>query len=114
MEIYNERVFDLLDPTGGRDKALSVRESKSSGPFVEGLTELAVDSFKTVEHLIQQGNTLRHVASTAMNATSSRSHAVFELIVKQVGTVNVFFSRNASTNNYLNPVVNTDHYCERN
>eukprot|EP00035_Acanthoeca_spectabilis_P010217 m.181040 g.181040 ORF g.181040 m.181040 type:complete len:1325 (-) comp14955_c0_seq1:125-4099(-) len=87
MEIYNERVFDLLDPTGGRDKALSVRESKSSGPFVEGLIELAVDSFKTVEHLIQQGNTLRHVASTAMNATSSRSHAVFELIVKQISTV---------------------------
>lgn len=84
MEIYNERVFDLLDPCGGRDKSLPVREAKRTGPFVDGLTEFAVDSFESVAHLIQQGNTLRHVASTAMNATSSRSHAVFEIHVKEV------------------------------
>ena len=91
MEIYNERVYDLLDnspqPTRrrSRDSALAVREARGRGPFVEGLTALAVDSYETVEHLMDHGNTLRHVASTAMNATSSRSHAIFELSIKQVG-----------------------------
>jgi len=87
MEIYNEKVFDLLDPAGGRHKTLAVRESPHRGPFVVGLTEMAVDSFEAVGRLMAHGNRLRHVASTAMNATSSRSHAVFELFVKQVANV---------------------------
>ena len=88
LDMYQHyQVYDLLDTRGGRQRPLDVRESPHRGPFVEGLTEFAVDSFASVEHLMEQGNMLRHVASTAMNATSSRSHAVFEILVKQVTDV---------------------------
>ena len=82
MEIYNEKVFDLLDKSGGRHRPLNVRDSKVTGPYVDGITKVTVDNFETVDHLMNQGNTLRHVASTAMNATSSRSHAMFQITVK--------------------------------
>uniref|UniRef100_A0A3B5MKU3 Uncharacterized protein n=1 Tax=Xiphophorus couchianus TaxID=32473 RepID=A0A3B5MKU3_9TELE len=45
MEIYNEKVRDLLDPKGGR-QALRVREHKVLGPYVDGLSRLAVASYK--------------------------------------------------------------------
>ena len=82
MEIYNEKVFDLLDKAGGRHRPLNVRDSKVTGPYVDGITKVTVDCFETVSHLMDQGNTLRHVASTAMNATSSRSHAMFQITLK--------------------------------
>ncbi|KAM7423660.1 hypothetical protein PAMA_000154 [Pampus argenteus] len=46
MEIYNEKVRDLLDPKGGR-QTLRVREHKVLGPYVDGLSRLAVASYKT-------------------------------------------------------------------
>ena len=84
-------MFDLLDEpahaSGAKSNPLAVRESPTRGPFVAGLTAMAVDSFATIEHLMEQGNNLRHVASTAMNNTSSRSHAIFEIFVKQITKV---------------------------
>ncbi|KAJ8321094.1 hypothetical protein KUTeg_002681 [Tegillarca granosa] len=65
MEIYCERVRDLLNPSN--KNALRVREHPLLGPYVEDLSKLAVQT----------------VAATNMNETSSRSHAVFTIILTQ-------------------------------
>lgn len=87
MEIYNERVHDLLDPaeggaaggTGGARQSLKVREHAILGPYVDGLSRLAVSSFAEIDGLMAEGNKSRTVAATNMNSESSRSHAVFTL-----------------------------------
>nr|XP_034337468.1 kinesin-like protein unc-104 isoform X9 [Crassostrea gigas] len=81
MEIYCERVRDLLNP--GNNKALRVREHPLLGPYVEDLSKLAVQSFDDINNLIDEGNKARTVAATNMNETSSRSHAVFTIIFTQ-------------------------------
>ncbi|CAG8664701.1 808_t:CDS:2, partial [Acaulospora morrowiae] len=81
IEIYNERVRDLLNP---RNKGnLKVREHPLLGPYVEDLSKLIVNSFQDIENLMDEGNKARTVAATNMNETSSRSHAVFTLFVTQ-------------------------------
>ncbi|XP_075412557.1 kinesin-like protein KIF13B [Tenrec ecaudatus] len=78
MEIYNEKVRDLLDPKGSR-QTLKVREHNVLGPYVDGLSKLAVTSYKDIESLMSEGNKSRTVAATNMNEESSRSHAVFKI-----------------------------------
>ncbi|RLW04425.1 hypothetical protein DV515_00005855 [Chloebia gouldiae] len=82
MEIYNEKVRDLLDPKGSR-QSLKVREHKVLGPYVDGLSQLAVTNFEDIESLMSEGNKSRTVAATNMNEESSRSHAVFNITVTQ-------------------------------
>lgn len=81
LEIYNERVRDLLNPSNKGN--LKVREHPSTGPYVEDLAKLVVRSFDEIENLMDEGNKARTVAATNMNETSSRSHAVFTLILTQ-------------------------------
>uniref|UniRef100_A0AC35TU92 Kinesin motor domain-containing protein n=1 Tax=Rhabditophanes sp. KR3021 TaxID=114890 RepID=A0AC35TU92_9BILA len=83
MEIYNEKVRDLLDPKNSTKHPLKVREHKIMGPTVDGLSILAVSCFEQIEQLIDEGNKSRTVAATNMNATSSRSHAVFTIRLAQ-------------------------------
>ncbi|KAF8937161.1 kinesin-like protein Klp8 [Dissophora ornata] len=81
MEIYCERVRDLLNP---KNKGhLKVREHPSLGPYVEDLSKLIVTSFQDIENLMDEGNKARTVAATNMNETSSRSHAVFTVLLTQ-------------------------------
>ncbi|KAI7898006.1 uncharacterized protein BX663DRAFT_526290 [Cokeromyces recurvatus] len=79
IEIYNERVRDLLNP--GNKGNLKVREHPTIGPYVEDLSRLVVTSYEDVDHLMNEGNKARTVAVTNMNETSSRSHAVFTLFL---------------------------------
>ena len=81
LEIYNERVRDLLNPSTKGN--LKVREHPSTGPYVEDLAKLVVRSFMEIDHLMDEGNKARTVAATNMNETSSRSHAVFTLTLTQ-------------------------------
>jgi len=81
LEIYNERVRDLLNPSTKGN--LKVREHPSTGPYVEDLAKLVVSRFDEIEHLMDEGNKARTVAATNMNETSSRSHAVFTLTLTQ-------------------------------
>jgi kinesin family protein 1 len=81
LEIYNERVRDLLNPSTKGN--LKVREHPSTGPYVEDLAKLVVSSFSEIENLMDEGNKARTVAATNMNETSSRSHAVFTLTLTQ-------------------------------
>ncbi|XP_068717325.1 kinesin-like protein KIF16B [Montipora capricornis] len=81
LEIYNERVRDLLRPPmkGRPVHSLKVREHPKEGPYVQDLTRHLVSDYAAIEHLMQQGNTHRVTASTGMNDTSSRSHAIFTI-----------------------------------
>ncbi|KAE8230153.1 hypothetical protein CF326_g4853 [Tilletia indica] len=81
IEIYNEKVRDLLNPKNKGN--LKVREHPSLGPYVEDLSKLVVASFADIENLMDEGNKARTVAATNMNETSSRSHAVFTLVLSQ-------------------------------
>ena len=81
LEIYNERVRDLLNPSTKGN--LKVREHPSTGPYVEDLAKLVVSSFNEIENLMDEGNKARTVAATNMNETSSRSHAVFTITLTQ-------------------------------
>ena len=83
MEIYNEKVRDLLVEGGGRH-ALRVREHPKEGPYVEGLGKHEVKDYRSIAALLETGNSHRATASTKMNDASSRSHAIFSLIVTQV------------------------------
>ncbi|PAV79903.1 hypothetical protein WR25_24154 [Diploscapter pachys] len=81
MEIYCERVKDLLNPNSGGN--LRVREHPLLGPYVDDLTKLAVCSYEDICNLMDEGNKARTVAATNMNSTSSRSHAVFTIVLTQ-------------------------------
>ena len=81
MEIYCERVRDLLNPKNKGN--LKVREHPLLGPYVEDLSKLAVSNYQDIHDLIDEGNKSRTVAATNMNETSSRSHAVFTIFFTQ-------------------------------
>lgn len=83
LEIYSEEVRDLLtrsNPHGG----LKVRQHPEFGPYVEGLSQILVEDYKSIKKLIDQGNKERATASTLMNARSSRSHAILTIYFTQL------------------------------
>lgn len=88
VEIYNERIYDLLsaapDGKGGDKEApsLQIREHVGRGVYIEGVTEATVGSAAEAHALWARGNRSRSVAATAMNRESSRSHSVFTLVVE--------------------------------
>ena len=84
LEIYNEKVRDLLDETNKDKHSLKVREDPKLGPYVEGLTQHTVVDYDGVQALMDRGNATRTTAATNMNDTSSRSHAVFTMRFTQV------------------------------
>ena len=83
LQIYNEVISDLLKVDRGN---LQIREDKRKGVFVEGLSEWAVRSPYEIYSLMRKGTNARVTASTKLNDLSSRSHAVFIIIVEQMTT----------------------------
>ncbi|XP_034406150.1 kinesin family member 4 [Cyclopterus lumpus] len=82
LEIYNEDILDLLCPS--KDKAgLCIREDPKEGIKIVGLTERQVSTAQEMVGCLEVGNSARTVASTAMNAASSRSHAIFTITLEQ-------------------------------
>ena len=65
MEIYCERVRDLLNPNSKGN--LRVREHPLLGPYVEDLSKLAVSNYQDIHDLMEEGNKSRTVAATNMN-----------------------------------------------
>lgn len=80
MEIYCEKVKDLLCP---KNENLRVREHPNVGPYVENLEKMAVCTYEDIFELMDTGNKARTVAATNMNSTSSRSHAIFTIVLTQ-------------------------------
>ncbi|MBN3320234.1 KI16B protein, partial [Atractosteus spatula] len=79
LEIYNERVRDLLRRKSTKTYNLRVREHPKDGPYVEDLSKHLVQNYSDVEELMEAGNINRTTASTGMNDVSSRSHAIFTI-----------------------------------
>ena len=77
LEIYNEAIKDLLNLKVNKPGGLKVRTQPGRGVYVEDLTPIPVQSYKEVERKMEDGTANRTVASTKMNATSSRAHTVF-------------------------------------
>ena len=80
MEIYMERIRDLLQP---QNDNLPVHEEKSRGVYVKGLLEIYVSSVQEVYEVMRRGGTARAVAATNMNQESSRSHSIFVVTITQ-------------------------------
>jgi hypothetical protein len=86
FEIYNEVIFDLLDASDRKKRpkaGLEIKEHPLLGVYVKGLQEIVVDNAPKLQSIIDQGMGNRTVASTQMNADSSRSHSVFMITVHQ-------------------------------
>ncbi|KAH1222421.1 Kinesin-like protein KIN-12E [Glycine max] len=79
LEIYNEQILDLLDPSSNN---LQIREDSKKGVYVENLKETEVTYAREVIQLLIQGAANRKVAATNMNRASSRSHSVFTCIIE--------------------------------
>ncbi|KAL4200409.1 hypothetical protein AMTRI_Chr03g56360 [Amborella trichopoda] len=79
LEIYNEQILDLLDPSSTN---LQIREDAKKGVYVENITEFEVNSARDVLQQLVQGAANRKVAATNMNHASSRSHSVFTCVIE--------------------------------
>ncbi|KAK8626852.1 hypothetical protein V6N13_134482 [Hibiscus sabdariffa] len=94
LEIYNEQITDLLDPSATN---LLLREDVKKGVYVENLTEFEVQTVSDILKLLSQGSLNRKVAATNMNRESSRSHSVFTCIIEsrweKDSTTNLRFAR---------------------
>lgn len=88
FEVYNEHVRDLLAPSrpSSTDHPyyLKIRESPTEGPYVKDLTDVPVKNYAEILRWMRLGDNSRTTASTKMNDTSSRSHAVFTIMLKQI------------------------------
>lgn len=80
LEIYNEMIRDLLNPDSG---FLELREDARGNVQVAGISEVTAKSTEEVMGMLIKGNLERTQEPTAANATSSRSHAILQVTVKQ-------------------------------
>ncbi|XP_038591524.1 kinesin-like protein KIF19 [Micropterus salmoides] len=80
LEIYNEMIRDLLNPSSG---FLDLREDSKGEIQVAGITEVSTINAQEIMELLMRGNKQRTQEPTAANQTSSRSHAVLQVAVKQ-------------------------------
>lgn len=85
LEIYNEKVRDLLnpDPKGFDGKKLRVREHPKHGTFIEGLSQFVVTNARDLHDMVVVGNKMRTTGATQMNMESSRSHGILTIRVTQ-------------------------------
>ncbi|KAL5343172.1 hypothetical protein BJX70DRAFT_354750 [Aspergillus crustosus] len=82
VEIYNEQLRDLLLPdtvAHGERNAVTIREDTKGRIILTGLHQVSINSFEDLIGALNFGSSIRQTDSTAINAKSSRSHAVFSL-----------------------------------
>lgn len=88
FEVYNEHVRDLLAPvrqsSAEHPYYLKIRESPIEGPYIKDLTDVPVKNYAEILRWMRMGDSSRTTASTKMNDTSSRSHSVFTIMLKQI------------------------------
>nr|XP_045595024.1 chromosome-associated kinesin KIF4A-like [Procambarus clarkii] len=83
IELYKETLFDLLSTRSREECAVDIREDPKEGIKIIGLTEIPVTSLNETMRCLEQGALNRATGATAMNARSSRSHAIFSLHIEQ-------------------------------
>ncbi|XP_062234529.1 kinesin-like protein KIF22 [Platichthys flesus] len=96
LEIYNEKVLDLLSPSS---HDLPIREDKDKNILIPGLTHTTISSFSEFDKLFVPATLNRTTASTKLNERSSRSHAI--LLIKVVRTQRAFPNRQQTGKLYL-------------
>ncbi|XP_078190152.1 stAR-related lipid transfer protein 9 isoform X6 [Callithrix jacchus] len=102
LEIYNERVRDLLKQSSKKKSyALRVREHPEMGPYVQGLSQHVVTNYKQVIQLLEEGIANRITAATHVHEASSRSHAIFTIHYSQAILENNLPSEMASKINLV-------------
>ncbi|XP_010270151.1 PREDICTED: kinesin-like protein KIN-12F [Nelumbo nucifera] len=79
LEIYNEQINDLLDPTR---RNLEIRDDAKNGFYVENLYEEYMTSYEDVAQILIKGLSNRKVGATSINSKSSRSHIIFTCIIE--------------------------------
>ncbi|CEG78527.1 hypothetical protein RMATCC62417_13123 [Rhizopus microsporus] len=79
IEIYNETIKDLLNPSNDN---LKIHEDRIRGVYVTPLTEEVVTSPEDVFKIIRKGEANRHISATDYNLHSSRSHTIFQMIIE--------------------------------
>jgi Kinesin motor domain len=84
LEIYNEEIRDLMLPSGVNGEDLRIRETLDGQVYVAGLKSVPVSGPKEIGKFMEQASQRRVVASTKMNAVSSRSHAICVLKIEGV------------------------------
>jgi centromeric protein E len=88
LEIYNERIHDLLSMSTGpiagnvAQEEIKLREDSKRGVYASPLKEEIVQSPTQLLRVIARGDQARRTASTQFNARSSRSHAVVQIVVE--------------------------------
>ena len=83
MELYNEQLFDLLSNKSRKeDTIVDIREDGNKGIKIPGLTEMDITSVANTMTMLEKASEGRVTAATAMNARSSRSHAIFTLSIE--------------------------------
>nr|PNR57756.1 hypothetical protein PHYPA_004750 [Physcomitrium patens] len=82
VEIYNEEIKDLLHPDTP-SRSISIREDANGDIVLAGVKEEVVTSFESMIRFLEHGSVFRTTGSTLMNQHSSRSHAIFTIIVEQ-------------------------------
>lgn len=83
MELYNEEVIDLFNPSNSKDMVYKIHEDSYGGIQIKGITQKTVSSAHEALQCLRAGALSRTTASTQMNTQSSRSHAIFTLQIKQ-------------------------------
>ncbi|XP_013171055.1 PREDICTED: chromosome-associated kinesin KIF4-like isoform X3 [Papilio xuthus] len=81
MELYQEQCYDLLSGKERGHSVIDIREDINKGVHLPGITELPVTSTAETMMVLEKGSIGRVTGSTAMNQASSRSHAVFTIVV---------------------------------
>ncbi|CAL7948925.1 unnamed protein product [Xylocopa violacea] len=82
LELYNEELFDLLSPNDdGLKLKLYEDTSRKGAIIIHGLEEVTIHNISEVYKVLQKGSQRRQIATTLINARSSRSHTVFSITV---------------------------------
>ncbi|KAL6999167.1 hypothetical protein U1Q18_000327 [Sarracenia purpurea var. burkii] len=79
LEIYNEQIGDLLNPT---HRNLEIKDDAKHGFYVENLTEEYVTSYEDITQILIKGLSSRKIGATSINSKSSRSHIVFTCVIE--------------------------------
>ncbi|XP_029392185.1 stAR-related lipid transfer protein 9 isoform X2 [Mus pahari] len=102
LEIYNERVRDLLKQSNqNKSYTLRVREHPEMGPYVQGLSQHVVTNYQQAIQLLEEGVANRITAATHVHEASSRSHAIFTIHCTQAVLQNSLPSETASKINLV-------------
>ncbi|KAF1890333.1 hypothetical protein Lal_00013587 [Lupinus albus] len=79
LEIYNEQIGDLLDPT---QRNLEMKDGSKHALYIDNLTEEYVTSYDDVTQILIKGLSSRKVGATSLNSKSSRSHIIFTFVIE--------------------------------